>query len=199
MKYSIAMKVSAQIKQQQILTPNQVAKMLMVSPTAVRQWASRGDLQALTTPGGHRRFKIADVVSFANKRGMSLHSQDETATILVVDDDPQFAQMLQELIETYAEGCAVHIAVDGFQAGKLVNSVQPDIIFLDLRMPSMDGFETCQRIKQDPETEKVRIIGMSGQVSEQDEKELLAMGAEACLTKPIDHKVITEYLNKLLN
>ena len=193
------MKTSTQLKQQEILTPNQVAEMLMVSPAAVRQWASRGDLQALTTPGGHRRFKIADVVSFANTRGMSLQSQEDIATILIVDDDPQFARMLQELIEIYDEDCAIHIANDGFQAGKLVHSIHPDIIFLDLRMPSMDGFETCQRIKDDPETENIRVIGMSGQVTKTDKARLLELGAEACLTKPIDDEVIAEYLNKLLN
>lgn len=188
-----------EIKQQQILTPNQVAELLMVSPAAVRQWASRGELQALTTPGGHRRFKISDVVSFANNRGMSLHSQDDIATILIVDDDEQFARMLQDILQNYDDGCSVHIATDGFQAGKLVHSMQPDLIFLDLRMPSMDGFETCQRIKADPQTEKIRIIGMSGSVTKQDETKILGLGAEACMTKPIDEKVITDYLQTLLD
>ena len=186
-------------KQQQILTPNQVAEMLMVSPAAVRQWASRGDLQALTTPGGHRRFKIADVVSFANNRGMSLHAQNELATILIVDDDEQFAHMLKELLESFEEDSVVYVATDGFQAGKLVHSIHPDLIFLDLRMPSMDGFETCQRIKDDPDTEKIRVIGMSGQVTSEDEAKLLALGAEACLTKPLDENIVADYLARLLN
>ncbi|MCP4272408.1 MAG: helix-turn-helix domain-containing protein, partial [Gammaproteobacteria bacterium] len=50
-----------------ILTPNQVAEMMMVSPATVRQWAANGKLEALTTPGGHRRFRMTDIISFAEK------------------------------------------------------------------------------------------------------------------------------------
>src|ERR1700747_1579164 len=51
------------------LTPNEVAELLMVNPVTVRQWAARGLLRSLSTPGGHRRFLLSDVEEFARSRG----------------------------------------------------------------------------------------------------------------------------------
>ena len=53
------------------LTPNEVAELLMVNPVTVRQWAARGLLRSLTTPGGHRRFLLRVVEEFARSRGLS--------------------------------------------------------------------------------------------------------------------------------
>ena len=186
-------------KDKQILTPNQVAEMLMVSPAAVRQWASKGELSALTTPGGHRRFKMADVVAFAQNRGMSLHSHLEDISVLIVDDDVQYANYLKEIISLHDERIKVRVAHDGFEAGKLVQSFRPDLIYLDLRMPTMDGFETCKRLKEDPETESIRIICMTGYEEAKDEEVVLGYGAEACLSKPVDEDIVTAYLDKLLD
>ena len=186
-------------KETQILTPNQVAEMLMVSPAAVRQWASKGELPALTTPGGHRRFKIADVIAFAQNRGMSLHTHLDDASVLIVDDDEQYANYLKEIMSLHDDRIKVRTAHDGFEAGKLVQSLKPDLIFLDLRMPTMDGFETCKRLKDDPETESIRIVCMTGYDEASDKERVLSYGAEDCLKKPIDEDAVTAYLEKLLD
>src|SRR2546421_3015761 len=82
------------------LTPNEVAEMLMVNPVTVRQWAARGLLRSLTTPGGHRRFLLSDVEEFARSRGatpVARHS-GRPDRILVVDDDPNGCRLIAELI-----------------------------------------------------------------------------------------------------
>lgn len=183
----------------QILTPNQVAEMLMVSPAAVRQWASKGELAALTTPGGHRRFRLSEVVAFAQNRGMSLHNHLENISVLIVDDDVQFANYLKEIMEIHDDKVNIRTANDGFEAGKLVQRLKPDLMFLDLRMPTMDGFETCKRLKSDPETESIRIICMTGFEHEADKDRVLQYGAEDCISKPVDEDVVTGYLDKLMN
>jgi len=55
-------------RQKTHLTPNEVAKLLMVNPVTVRQWAARGLLRSMATPGGHRRFLLSDVEEFARSR-----------------------------------------------------------------------------------------------------------------------------------
>ena len=65
-------------REKQYLIPTEVANLLMVSAVAVRKWAQSGELKALTTPGGHRRFLMRDVQEFAKKRGINLLSPKQT-------------------------------------------------------------------------------------------------------------------------
>src|SRR6185312_12057904 len=82
------------IRQKTHLTPNEVAELLMVNPVTVRQWAARGLLRSLTTPGGHRRFLLSDVEEFARSRGSASvpRGSGRPDRVLVVDDDPQICR-----------------------------------------------------------------------------------------------------------
>ena len=176
-----------------VLTPQEVAKLLMVSPVTVRQWAQKGELRALITPGGHRRFKRHDLERFARQRGLTLHYADHRALrILVVDDDPQLSGYLVELFESLAEDFETEVARDGFDAGRKVLAFHPDIVLLDLMMPGMDGFDVCRALKADPATADARIIAMTGYPSPGNVERILAAGAEACLAKPIDTKALLQ-------
>src|SRR6185312_16229946 len=91
-------------KQKTHLTPNEVAEMLMVNPVTVRQWAARGLLRSLTTPGGHRRFLLSDVEEFARSRGatpVARHS-GRPDRVLVVDEDPKTGRSIAEMIRRHA-------------------------------------------------------------------------------------------------
>ncbi|PCJ48160.1 MAG: DNA-binding protein [Gammaproteobacteria bacterium] len=183
----------------QILTPNQAAEILMVSPATVRLWAAKGHLKALTTPGGHRRFRMSDIKLFAQAQSITLNlEEDDLVSILIVDDDTQFSGYLAELLPSFDARISVQIANDGFEAGKLVHIFKPDMILMDLMMPSMDGFETCKSIKDDPETTHIRVICMTGFGSQDNINRILRLGAEACLTKPIDEDELESYIQLLL-
>ena len=135
---------------EQFMTPHEVAELLMVSPVTVRQWAQKGMLPALTTAGGHRRFRWDDVERFAREKGMQL--PDRTTTVLVVDDDRQLNNYLVALLSTSVDDVEVVSAYDGFEAGKLVQQARPDIVLLDVMMPGMDGVQVCRSIKSDANT-----------------------------------------------
>ena len=168
-----------------ILAPQEVADLLLVSPVTVRQWANKGDLKALVTPGGHRRFTRRDVESFARQRGLTLHFPDSRVRrILVVDDDPQLSGYLVELFDSLSEAMEVETADNGFDAGRKVLAFRPDLVLLDLMMPGLDGFEVCRRIREDPSTRDVRIIAVSG-VSPEQLTLAEEAGAMRTLVKPI--------------
>lgn len=168
------------------LTPNQVADLLKVSPVTVRHWALDGKLKFVTTPGGHRRFAMAEVKRFAQEHGVHL-AQDEPPglRVLVVDDNADLANYLAELLVTQVADVAVSIAHDGFAAGQKLHTFEPTVVLLDLMMPALDGFETCRRIKQNPATSHVRVLAMTGYPSEDNVDKILLAGAETCLAKPI--------------
>lgn len=172
--------------QKDYLTPAEVAEWLMVSPITVRQWADKGWLAALTTPGGHRRFARDAVEIFARERRLRFNRPASAARILVVDDDTQLAGYLHELLHTSLENCAVEIARNGFEAGQKVQTFRPGLILLDLMMPGMDGFEVCVHLRTTPATQNIRIIAMTGFATAEYTSRIIAAGAESCFTKPLD-------------
>ena len=130
-------------------TPSEVAELLMVSPITVRLWSQKGELESVSTPGGHRRYLYKHIKSFANQRNLPLEL-DKTSglRVLIVDDDQQFAHYLEELLEDTEGIKEIRVANDGFRAGTLIYTFEPHLVLLDLKMPHMDGFEVCDDLKK---------------------------------------------------
>ncbi len=173
------------------LTPNQVAELLMVTPTAVRQWAEKGELSALTTPGGHRRFLPSEVDRFAHQRGLTLNSGSAgPMRVLIVDDDKQFSRYLKAFFEGLQDEVITEVANDGFSAGLKVIEFKPHVVLLDLMMPGMDGYQVCEAIKSEPASKAIRVVAMTGFPSPENIEKILAAGAEVCLAKPMDDDLL---------
>ena len=99
--------------------------------------------------------------------------------ILVVDDEPQMQQLLR--LALAGRGYEVHVAADGEAALDLAVTTQPDIIILDLGLPTMDGLEVCRRIRAWSQTP---ILVLSAREGAHDKVEALDLGADDYLTKP---------------
>lgn len=180
------------------LTPKEVSELLMVSTAAIRLWAQSGDLKARVTAGGHRRFKLEDIKAFAIKKKIQLNSDtigNGNTKILIVDDDAHFTEFLKILLEREIKNVEVEISLDGFDAANKLNEFSPTIMLLDLRMPGLDGFQVCHHVKQNPLQSHIRVIAISGNVTEEDIEKIKSMGAETCLSKPIDAPFLFKQLN----
>lgn len=181
--------------EKEYLTPGEVAKILMVSGAAVRRWAEKGEINALTTPGGHRRFLYSDVQRFADERNFVLQgSSRNRLRILIVDDDKHFSGYLMKLLGKYPEQAEVDVANDGFAAGIKVRDFKPDVVLLDLMMPGMNGFQVCELLKSFNGGNLIRVIAMTGYPSPENVEKILSLGAEACLSKPVDRVELLEKL-----
>lgn len=177
------------------LTPKDVAELLMVSTAAVRLWAESGNLKARVTAGGHRRFKLEDIKEFAAKKNIQLNIKaSEIPKILIVDDDIHFAEFLKTLITVEVKNVEVEISLDGFDAANKLYDFTPSIMLLDLKMPGLDGFQVCQRVKENPLQNHIRVIAISGDVIQSDIDKLKAIGAETCLKKPINAPMLIKQL-----
>jgi len=99
--------------------------------------------------------------------------------ILIVDDEPRYLRLLEANLRT--EGYEVATAQDGIQAIEIFSSQPIDLILLDIMMPRLDGFETCQRIR---EFSNVPIIVLTAKGEEQDRVRGLDLGADDYLVKP---------------
>ncbi|MDZ8049846.1 MAG: sensor histidine kinase [Aulosira sp. ZfuVER01] len=117
---------------------------------------------------------------------MSVDSTAPTGTILVVDDNPTNIQVLFDVLSEI--GYRVAIAKSGEAALQRVQSYHPDIILLDVMMPGIDGFETCQRLKADSTTRDIPVIFMTALSDSVDKVKGLSLGAVDYITKPIQHE-----------
>jgi CheY-like chemotaxis protein len=102
-------------------------------------------------------------------------------TILVVDDDPDIRRMLRRMLES--DGYHLVEAADGLEALGRVRSEPPDLIFLDLLMPGLDGWGVLRALRQDPATETIPVVLISGHVMA-DASQVREWGAVALLRKP---------------
>ena len=182
-------------KQRMYLTPNQVAEMLMVSPITVRQWSQKGEIESMQTPGGHRRYLYSHVQKFASDKDIALQvNSNGRPKILIVDDDEQLAEFLAEILSARYDDIEIETAVDGFDAGFKVKSFRPSIVLLDLMMPGIDGFDVCKKLKNDPTTKSVRIIVISGFLSDENRAKAMSVGAENCLAKYVHPEMLFDML-----
>ena len=99
--------------------------------------------------------------------------------VLVVDDEPRYVRAIQVYLQ--AQGYEVFSAHDGQMAVDMVAGEQPDLILLDVRMPRMDGYEACRRIR---EFSDVPIILLTAMAEESDKVKGLDAGADDYVTKP---------------
>lgn len=108
--------------------------------------------------------------------------------ILVVDDTPANLAVISDLLT--AAGFEVAIATSGERALKQVQHRLPDLILLDVMMPGIDGFETCQRLKSGLNTHDVPIIFMTAISDAESKVKGLNLGAVDYITKPFQHKEV---------
>jgi DNA-binding response OmpR family regulator len=102
--------------------------------------------------------------------------------ILVVDDTPANLHLLTNLLKEH--GYTVHPASDGELSLRFAQTTLPDLILLDIRMPGMDGYEVCRRLKAEERTASVPIIFISILEDERDKVKGFQMGAVDYITKP---------------
>jgi CheY-like chemotaxis protein len=116
--------------------------------------------------------------------------------ILVVDDVEANIDILVDALE---EDYDVSVAMDGESALEAIGEDKPDLILLDIMMPGIDGYEVCKRIKQDPETEHIHIIFVTG-VGETLQKSLgYQLGCSDYMTKPFDISEVKVKVKTLLS
>jgi len=108
----------------------------------------------------------------------------EKATILIVDDEEKNRRIFTKWLEAEDYECCS--ASSGKSALSLIQTIDPDVILLDLMMPDMDGFQVASQLKNDPETSEIPIIIVTALDDKRSLIRALSNGAEEFLNKPID-------------
>jgi CheY-like chemotaxis protein len=104
-------------------------------------------------------------------------------TILIADDDAAIRRLIATTLEDVS-GYRLEEATNGAEAVEQAVDSRPEIVFLDVEMPRLDGIEACRRLRSDPATAGATIVMLTGASGPQAESGALAAGADLFLTKP---------------
>ncbi|WP_232225040.1 response regulator [Acidihalobacter ferrooxydans] len=113
---------------------------------------------------------------------------------MVIDDSKTIRRTAETLLRKH--GCEVETADDGFEALSKVAEFKPDIIFVDIMMPRLDGYQTCALIKQNSAFRKTPVIMLSSKDSIFDKARGRIVGSEEYLTKPFTRDDLIEAIKR---
>lgn len=117
--------------------------------------------------------------------------------VLISDDEPNIVISLEFLMKR--EGHEVSIARDGQQALELIRSLQPDLVLLDVMMPSKSGLEVLQAVRAEEEIAATKILLLTAKGRETDVAKGMALGADAYMTKPFSTRELAARVRQLLS
>lgn len=119
--------------------------------------------------------------------------------ILIVDDEPHIRLLMEQTLEELEdEEVEVLIAENGKEALETIRSEKPDLVFLDVMMPKMNGFEVCQTVKKELGITDVYIILLTAKGQEFDKSKGQEVGADLYMTKPFDPDEVVEKAQEIL-
>ena len=168
-----------------VFTTGEAAKICKVSQQTIIRCFDNGSLKGFRVPGSRfRRIPREQLFAFMKENGIPTDALESgKRKILIVDDDEELVELMADAFSADAR-FEVRTANNGFDAGMLVKEFRPDLVVLDVMLPDINGKEVCQRVRNDPTMETVRVICISGMVEQDKIADLRAAGANDCMSKP---------------
>jgi twitching motility two-component system response regulator PilG len=128
---------------------------------------------------------ILCIQKLTQERGMTVTDESIDITglkVMVIDDSKTIRRTAETLLKK--AGCEVITATDGFEALSVIADSHPDIIFVDIMMPRLDGYQTCALIKNNKDFKKTPVVMLSSKDSLFDRARGRVVGSDRYLTKP---------------
>lgn len=119
--------------------------------------------------------------------------------LLIADDEPHIRLLLAQTLEALEDdGVELFVEPDGQAALDRIRSERPDVVFLDVMMPRMNGFDVCAAVKADPDLAHVQVVLLTAKGQEVDRQKGADAGADLYLTKPFDPDQLFATAERLL-
>ena len=119
--------------------------------------------------------------------------------VLIADDEPHIRLLLEQTLEDLEdEGLEIFVAENGAEALDAIKENKPDIVFLDVMMPKMNGFEVCAEVKNNLKIPDIYIVLLTAKGQEIDKLKGLESGADMYMTKPFNPDDIVKKVREIL-
>lgn len=121
------------------------------------------------------------------------------ARIVIVDDEPYIRTLIQDCLEGFvARGVELLCADNGIDALEIIRREQPELVFLDIMLPRLNGYEVCALVKGDAGLRKTSIVMLSAKGQEFDRQKGCDMGADLYMSKPFMPQELVEVAARFL-
>lgn len=144
--------------QKKSITTAQAAERLGVSPQTIQKWVDAGHLPAWKTMGGHRRLDADAVDRMAVERSSRIGGGPTGESIMLVEDNPVTAAVLEAQLLELRPGARLRIFGDGFTALLDAGRDVPDLLITDIDLPGLDGLAMIRKLQDNPATRAMRIV-----------------------------------------
>ncbi len=170
-----------------VLSTKDAARICKVALSTVVYWFDKGLIKGYRTPGGHRRIFLKDLHEFMRVHEIPITGRlpGEKFRVLVVDDQVDVIQFFERALSQVEGDIEVATAQNGFLAGRLLTTFRPNLVFLDIVMPTLDGFEVCKLIRDEADLRDIEVIAVTGHDTPQNVQKILEAGASLVLRKPV--------------
>lgn len=182
-----------------VLTTGEVAKVCNVAPRTVSKWFDTGELRGYRIPGSKdRRIPLNELVRFMKAHGMPLDGLHTGKTrVLVLDNDPATNGLLTETLSAGGE-FEVSCARTAFEAGLAVPRFEPDVLVVDVTLPDVQPEQLCRDLRADKQLQELKLIGVSGALTEGQSQAMLQAGFDACVRKPFEVSRLISTIREVL-
>lgn len=120
--------------------------------------------------------------------------------ILIVDDEAHIRLLLEQTLEDLEdEGVILLTAADGEEALKAIRAERPSLVFLDVMMPRINGFDVCHTVKREMQLNEVKVVLLTAKGQEYDKQRGEEVGADLYVTKPFDPDAILQLAQRVLD
>jgi CheY-like chemotaxis protein len=183
---------------EKLYTTFQIADICHVRPTTVIKWANRNLIKTYTTPGGHRRVRQADLLDFLKQYNIPIPPELSSAGphVMIVEDEKPVGMLLCKAFQSLPHNIEVEWIRDGVEALLSLGKRTPQLIVLDVVMPVMDGAHVLAKLRSDARTQKIKVIGITGERLSSDRLAFMKDNTDAFFFKPF---IVKELICKAMS
>ncbi len=174
------------LKRKKFYTTSEVAGILNVAVGSIINWVDSHEINAVVTPGGHRKIPFKDLIFFLESHNYEIPPELLVLKdVFLVDDDKKTHDLFNEMFKSI-KGYNLKVFYSGTEVLLAMGKEPPKIIIVDVLMPDFDGIQVIKNIKNNNRLKNVHIIAISGDSSKKQSS--LDAGANVFLAKPIIFK-----------
>lgn len=175
------------------------AKLLGFSVGTIQTMVEKGELQAWKTQGGHRRISMQSIREYQRKHGLTeVPEKTRYLKVLVVEDDAAMLEVFKSTIDGWTLPVDCSLMSSAMEALIDINTIRPDLLITDLKMPGVDGFELLRTLRANPSFSSMVVVAMTGLSSAEIAERGGLPVQSVTIQKPVDMRWLQGFIAALV-